>query len=641
MATRTTARPISPARAVVARPRPTVNSNPGGAGVATKVKNRARAKANTRVLTPPTVADRALGLCAIFSLAFVGLCGRLFYLQILRHNALMLEAQETRARAVRLPARRGELLDREGNLLVRNEPAFAIALDPNIWFDTPKGKSGDTPEVQKERVIEELRMALPDIDVAGIIDKRGIQKGKSGRYRTIEIAPIVSEGTGQMIDKMNLPGVSVQPTARRVALDGELATHVLGFTRRDGVGAAGVEYALDAALTGAPGLMDAEFDPGGRVIPGTVRKERPALNGQDVILTLDSDLQHITQQALGKAFAKAKAASGAAVVLDPSNGDILALASYPSYNVNDRSDVRKEAWINYAASTPFEPGSTLKTITVAAALEEHKVGADSYFFCSGERQIGNKRIHCHGGEKHGNINLTGVIKNSCNIATAECAFEVGRTRLYDYLRRFGFGVKTGSGLPGESPGMLARPDRWSDIQLSNIAFGQGISVTALQLVAAYGAVANDGVWVRPRIIRGVRDDAGTVKEFTPEGSRRVLSAATARSLRPMLKAVIDEGTGTAARLNGYTAGGKTGTAQLAEKGRYRGKHIASFIGLAPVDKPRYVILVVITDPKGEYYGGAVSGPVFKEIAEAALTKARMPRDPNAVRMPNAKVTSRD
>ncbi|GAB4453630.1 MAG: stage V sporulation protein D [Armatimonadaceae bacterium] len=604
-------------------------------------RSRTRRKENSRPEAIPAIADRVLVLWLLLGVAFVALGVRLFWIQVVQHPALVREAHEIRKKAIRLPARRGELYDRNGTKLVENKPAFAIGLDPNVWFANENAKAGDTAEDQKQRAIHGLSGILSEVNVAGIVAKRGIKRGTSGRYRTIEIAPVVSEKIGEEIRKANLPGVSIIPTAERVALDGELAAHVLGFTRRDGVGAAGIEYALDRALTGEHGVIAGEFDSRNRPIPGTVRQEKPALHGEDIALTLDSDIQHITQEALLRAYQKSRAASATAVVMDPKTGDVLALANYPAYDANKRSDVPPDAWANRAVTTPFEPGSTMKAFTVAAILEEHKVSPGVTFYCNGVRQIGKKRIHCHGGERHGTQSLTQVMTNSCNIATAQCAFDLGKNRLYDYFKLFGFGEKTGSDLPGESRGIFNHPDAWSDMRLANIAFGQGISVTALQMAAAYGAIANDGVWMRPRIVRGVRHPDLTIEEKTPEPGRRVLSAATAREIRTMLQAVVDEGTGTSAQLVGYTAGGKTGTAQIAENGRYRGKHLASFVGMAPIQNPRYVILVAVTDPKGEYYGGQVAAPVFKEIAECALVAARVPRDKAPTVQKGKRTTSRD
>jgi cell division protein FtsI/penicillin-binding protein 2 len=623
MATRTTAKPGAGVYGGTSQLPPP--SRPVSKGVVPRSKAKARKKANTRAAEVPAIADRVLVLCLLCCAVYLVLVGRLFYLQVMSHDRLVGEAKKIRAKTILLPARRGELFDRNGTQLVRNEPAYAIVLDPNPWFENKNVKAKNTPDEQKQVAIQGLQNLLEDVDVAGTVAKRGIKQGKSGRYRTIDIAPVVSEGVGERIRKANLPGVGVLPTARRVALDGELATHVLGFTRRDGAGAAGIEYALDAALTGEAGVVEGEFDTRNRPIPGTVRQDKPALNGKDIVLTLDSDLQHIVQEALFRAYKKSNAASATAIVLDPSNGDILALANYPSYDVNLRKQIPAEARSNKAVTAPFEPGSTMKAFTIAAALEERKILPDSHFFCNGFRQIGTKKIRCHDGEKHGYESLTSVMTNSCNVATAQCAFEVGKTTFYKHLIRYGFGDKTSAGLPGESRGILSKPERWSEMQLANIAFGQGVSVTALQMAAAYGAIANEGILIRPRIVYGTRAASGEVEEFTVEDGKRVISAENARILRKMLETVVEEGTGTSARLAAHTAAGKTGTAQVAEKGRYRGKHMASFVGFTPTEDARFVILVAVTDPKGEYYGGQVAAPVFKEIAEKALINARVPR----------------
>jgi stage V sporulation protein D (sporulation-specific penicillin-binding protein) len=556
---------------------------------------------------------------------YVGLASRLFFIQVLRHSDYVQSASDLRNKSVALPARRGVLLDRDGAPLVQNEPACDIVIDPNPWFVRPNPKTGDTPDARKQQTIAGLSEILPDVDVAGIVAARGLRQMAGGRYRTIEVARRVAEGTGERARHANLLGVGVFPTARRVAIDGLLAPHVLGFTGRDGKGLDGMEHGLDESLTGEPGRIAAEFDRHGP-IPGTVREERPPLHGQDVVLTLDSRLQHVAQEALEKAYARTKADAATVVVMNPKTGDVLAMANYPTYDVNARGAVPPAARLNRAVSAPYEPGSTLKMVTMAAMLEEKKATPSTPFFCPGYKKIGKRTIHCHDNERHGAEDLTHVLTNSCNIATAECAAELGKSTLYRYLRAFGFGEKTGSGLPGEDCGLLSRPDRWSDIQLANVAFGQGISVTPLQLATAYSAIANDGVLVRPRIVWGIRDEAGHMLEANVESGRRVLSTETARTMRRMLQAVIEEGTGKPARLDAYTAGGKTGTAQIAEHGHYGGKFVCSFIGMAPANDPKFVILATVTNPKGEHFGGRIAGPVFKEIAEKALVAQRIPRD---------------
>lgn len=595
-----------------------------------KTRGRASGKARGRggrAAVVPSIGSRVTILSLLVGVLYGGLALRLFHLQVNRHAEFVRMADELRERAVRLPARRGVLVDRAGAVLVRNEPACDIVVDPNEWFVRNSPKAGDTPEFRRQSAEQGLSQILLDTNVHAIIEQRGLTRGRSGRYRTIDIARRVAVGVGERVNKASLPGVAALPTARRTALDGDFAPHVIGFTGREGKGLDGLEHGLDESLTGEAGLLAAEFDKHG-AIPGTIEAERPARHGRDIALTLDSELQHVTQEALWKGFTKARAQAATALVIDPKTGDILALANYPTYNVNHRNGTALASRLNRAVSAPYEPGSTMKAVTIAAALEENKINPNSRFYCAGFKQIGKRAIHCHAGEKHGDEDLTNVVRTSCNVATAECAFRLGREKFYAHLQDFGFGQKVHSGLPGEDLGLLAPSERWSDIQLANVAFGQGVSVTPLQMVGAYGAIANDGVLVRPRIVYGERGADGNVVSDKADEGRRVLSVRTARELRRMLATVMEEkgGTGNAARLNGWTAGGKTGTAQIAEHGHYGNKYVASFIGMAPLSAPRFVVLVAITAPQGDYYGGTVAGPVFKEIAEAALMSRRVPHD---------------
>jgi stage V sporulation protein D (sporulation-specific penicillin-binding protein) len=590
-----------------------------------KTKARRGPARAAHLAVAPVISHRVLPVCLLISALYVGLVSRLFYIQVLRHPNFVLSASELRNKAVGLPARRGVLLDRDGLPLVQNEPACDIVIDPNLWFARPRPGTDDTPEARKERAIAGLSQILPNVDVAGIVARHGLTKGATNRYRTIDIARKVAEGVGERVRHANMLGVGVFTTARRVAIDGRLAPHVLGFTGRDGQGLDGLEHGLDEFLAGEPGVIRAEFDKHG-AIPGTVSEERPAQHGQDIVLTVDSRLQHVAQEALEKAYTRTRADAASVVVMDPKSGDILAMANYPTYDVNARGGVPVNALQNRAVSAPYEPGSTLKMVTIAGMLEEKKATPSSPFFCPGYKKIGRRIIHCHDNERHGAEDLTHVLTNSCNIATADCAFLLGKATLYRYLKAFGFGEKSGSGLPGEDRGLLYRPSRWSDIQLANVAFGQGISVTPLQLATAYSAIANDGVLVRPRIVWGARDGAGRMREASADSGRRILSSGTARTMRRMLQAVIEEGTGKPARLDGYTAGGKTGTAQIAEHGHYGSKFVCSFIGMAPANDPKVVILATVTNPKGEHFGGRIAGPVFKEIAEKALVAQRVPRD---------------
>jgi cell division protein FtsI/penicillin-binding protein 2 len=579
----------------------------------------------------PKPAERILLIGIGLGILYVLLSVRLFYVQVVRHHEFVEVARRLREKEVFIPARRGDLLDRTGILLVRNEPSSDIILDPNSWSRNLNPKAGDTADTRRAAVIASLSQMLPGSDVAGMVARAMATPGKDGHVRTLTLAQHLDPDLGQRIQTAKLIGVGVLPSTRRIAIDGTLAPHLLGFTGRDGSGLDGLEHGLDRTLTGAKGMLAAEFDIHGRTIPGTIRTEQPVQNGRDIVLTVDSSLQHTVQEALGAAVLKHHAEAATAVVLDPRTGDVLACANFPTFDVNHRGAMPPESRVDRAVSSPYEPGSTLKIITVAAALEEKKVTPETRFTCNGSHAIGKRFIHCHLDNAfphgHGDESLTDVIKNSCNVATAECAFRIGKPTLYKYETAFGFGQKTGSGLPGESRGLLKPCANWSDMQLANIAFGQGISVTPMQLAAAYAAIANDGIYHRPRIVWGDRNDVTQALEpDKPDEGRRVISSETARELRSMLQTVVDHGTGKNAQLNGYTAGGKTGTAQIAEHGKYGSKFVASFIGMAPMTTPQFVILVSVTDPKEGHFGAEVCAPVFKEIAEDALLARRVPHD---------------
>ncbi len=598
----------------------------------TRASRRAKAAASTI-----GISSRVVRVCACFGLAYLALGARLCHLQVVRHDEFVREAEKMRTKAIPLLAQRGVILDRNGILLAHNQPSADIIVDPNMWLPNQNPKAGDTFETRKNAALSGLTALLknvPGVDVAGTFAARGLVRGKSGRYRTIEIAQRIPATIGESVQdnvrKAKITGVGVLPSSRRFALNGNLAAHILGFTGKGGEGLSGLEGYLDSSLAGKQGLLKGQFDAKNRLIPGTVSADRPASHGRDVLLTLDSEIQSATEKALIKGFEKARAQSAVAVVLDSKTGEIIASASLPTYNVNRREASPPEARANRVVESVFEPGSTLKVMTIAAALEEKKVTPSTYFYCTGAHTIGRKTIHCasHGGHSgHGDESLVDVIVNSCNVATAQCASYLGKDKLYEYETRFGFGKRTGAGLPGESPGILSPSSSWSDIQLANVAFGQGISVTPLQLAAAYGAIASDGIYHAPHIVWGYRDSETKTNRpaIIPEG-RPVVSSETARAMRQMLQQVVERGTGKLAQLDGYTAGGKTGTAQIAEHGHYGSKFVASFVGMAPMSKPEFVILVAVTAPQGQHYGGEVAAPIFKEIAEKALRVRRIPRD---------------
>jgi cell division protein FtsI (penicillin-binding protein 3) len=424
------------------------------------------------------------------------------------------------------------------------------------------------------------------------------------------------------VRRLDLPGVRFVKESRRVYPRGALAGQVLGFVGVDGQGLDGLELALDEPLRGATQEVGSTRDARGvqAIAPGEAPPSH-ALAGATVELTLDASLQHAAEQALARAVHDADAAGGVVVALDPTTGELLALAVAPAFDPNKPARA-PGARRNRAFTDGFEPGSTLKMFVVAGALEDKAIAPDELFFAeNGAYDVGAHTIH--DGQPNGWLDAAGILRVSSNIGAAKIAQRLGRERLLDALRRFGFGERTGVDLPGEVRGALRGPDKMPEIQLATIGFGQGIGTTALQLAAAAGAIANGGVLMRPFVVkRVVAPDGTVVRETQPATLRRAVSAAVAsRTVRMLEGVVAPGGTGERAAIPGYRVAGKTGTAQKADPltgGYSADKRVASFLGFAPASAPRLVVYVNIDEPKGEVYGGRIAAPVFKEIAESGL-----------------------
>ncbi|MGA6926835.1 MAG: penicillin-binding protein 2, partial [Desulfosarcina sp.] len=357
--------------------------------------------------------------------------------------------------------------------------------------------------------------------------------------------------------------------------------------------------------------------------------------GNNVVLTIDRTIQHIAQKALEASVTGYAAQSGMAVVMVPATGEVLALAQYPFFNPNSYTDFKRESWRNRAITDPFEPGSTMKMFSAAAAIDSGVCSPSTIFFCeNGEYRIGRNTIHDT--KSHGWLSLQQIVKYSSNIGSVKMAEALGPRQLHDYLSAFGFGQRSGITCPGETAGSLSPFKIWSAIDAGAISFGQGISVSAIQLVAAASAIGNDGVLMKPLLVKSITDRNGrVVKSFAPEPMRRVISVQTAATVRRILKTVITEGgTGVKAALEGYTVCGKTGTAQkIDESGTYaKGRYLSSFIGLTPADRPELAILVIIDEPKVQTYGGIVAAPAFRQIALETLTYLNIPPGPDADRL---------
>jgi cell division protein FtsI/penicillin-binding protein 2 len=364
--------------------------------------------------------------------------------------------------------------------------------------------------------------------------------------------------------------------------------------------------------------------------------------GGSVVLTIDLDIQAITEEELQKAVENAKAAGGAAIVMDPQTGEVLALASQPSFDPNTYFKFPQENWAPHSIVSPYEPGSTFKVITVSAAMEEKLLADNWTYHCAGSQAVGRRRVNCaqHGGTSaHGTLTLDEVIIESCNSGAAAIAMKLGKDRLYHWVKEFGFGEQTGIELAGETAGIVWNPKTWSTMQLANIGFGQGISVTPLQLLSAYCAIANGGYRVYPRVVKAKMGPEGQLQQLELPKRKRILSAETSERMRHAMTEVVEseKGTGSNARILDRTTAGKTGTAQkpTPEAGFKSGLYIGSFCGFAPAKDPKLAIIVVIDEPHNGYYGGVVAAPAFREIASRALTQLGVPPDREKTELGNS------
>lgn len=548
---------------------------------------------------------------ALFVLALF-LAGRLYVVQVHDGPRLAARAYAQRLETVTYAAHRGTIFDRDGTALVRSLPSQSIYATTSDVTDAPA-------------TARALAGVLPDRSVADL------QASLVTKASYVQLDHKVSRDASDAIAKLALPGISIVPesTGTRFVPAGRLAASVIGFTGFDENGLDGVEYAFDGLLRGAPGKMLLEADQFGRAIPfAKPRVVVAAKPGHSIALTIDSYLQYNVERILRDTVHHWHAESGSAVVLDPWTGEILALANSPDYDVSAYASASPDARRDRAVMDAYEPGSTFKLITAAAALDSGKVTTATQFPARDQLTIGGSTIHnAEDGFLAGSgssENLEEIVVKSHNVGAAEVGLTIGRRTMYEAMRRFGFGDRTKVGLPGENPGIVPDIAGWSATSLPTMSFGHGVSTTPLALARAYAAIANGGLLMRPRILAALLDGNGrVVYRYRPEIEQRAISKRTAAILRRYLRAVVVRGTGNpTAQVPGYTTAGKTGTAQVAENGGYLpGEYIGSFVGFVPAQAPRYVILVKIARPRGAIYGGVVAAPAFAEIARLVMLHA--------------------
>jgi cell division protein FtsI (penicillin-binding protein 3) len=550
---------------------------------------------------PDKARTRALAVACLLGVWMLVIGVRLIYLQTAQHEWLLTRARTQQQDAIETSPIRGLVLD-------RHEVELARSIDTESFWAVPR---------EIKNVEEAAAHLAPLVGMEASALAARLKEAQSAGKKFAWIARKLDQERAAQVHALNLQGIYALKEPKRHYPNGQLAAHVLGFVGMDEVGLAGIERSYNERIRGEGGKVTIETDAHGRPY-GSL--EAQARRGETVVLTIDRLVQHKTEEALLAAVEKSRAKSGTAIVLDPHTGEILALASAPTFDPNDPRATGEQARINQALQNIYEPGSTFKIVAYSAAIEKGLAKPDDRIDCQmGGITVAGRLIRDH--HAFGSLTLTEALAKSSNVAAIKLGLRVGNDSMFDYMTRFGFGCKTGVELQGETDGLLRKVNKWQPSSMGSLAIGQEIGVTPLQMAAAFGTLANDGLRISPHLVREVRDANGTVVYSAAPEARRVVSERTAQMLRGMLEQVTLNGTAKLAQLDGYTAAGKTGTAQKIDpntKAYSKTKFIGSFVGFAPVENPAVVIIVVIDEPVGGYHGGEVAAPVFREIAEQIL-----------------------
>lgn len=556
---------------------------------------------------------RLVVLCAAAAGWLLLALGRLYWLQVERHDHFLEKALEQQREVLTLDAPRGTIYDARGRELAVSIEALSVVADPLYLKRRAEPKADGDAEADEPVDIDALASQLAVVLGQGTAEVRA--KLDSNK-RFVWIERKVDRPVAERVRALDLPGIHLLPESKRYYPMGTLAAQIIGYVGTDNQGLAGLEAHYDAAVRTEKGRTTVLRDgrAGTLVYPGLGRSE--ARPGRDLHLTIDSVLQNILERELAAGVASSNAKSGQAVMLDPKTGAVLAMASVPTFDPNRWSSYPEKTWRNPPVQDAYEPGSTFKMVTLAAALESGHVDPLLPIHCgNGVFRYGAKTtINDH--KSFGELTVREVIAKSSNVGAIHLGRFAGDDLLYSTIRRFGFGETTGIDLPGESAGQLRSRDRWSKTDPFYISFGQGVGVTAIQLANAFAAVANDGRRLRPFVVRRVGD-----RDVSRQEVRNLVAApSTVRQVKTILEQVVIDGTAKNAALDGYRAAGKTGTAQKAFAGRgyVDGRYIASFVGFAPLERPQVVLLVLLDEPLPRYHGGEVAAPIFHSIVQETL-----------------------
>jgi cell division protein FtsI (penicillin-binding protein 3) len=555
-----------------------------------------------------TASERLLLVASLILICLVAVVGRLGYLQLICHSGYLARAARQQQRTIDITPKRGSIYD-------RNMDPLAMSIPVDSVFAVPI----EVGDAQLAAQLLSRVLAIP----SEVLEAK-LESAQSFVWIARKVPPDKKEA----VEALNLKGIYFQKENQRIYPKRDLAAHVLGFVDLDEKGLAGIEYELDSQIRGKSEKIVVMADARQRWFD---RVEAQRERGADVVLTLDEQIQYIAERELAAALAKTHALAGTVVVMHPHDGEILALANWPKFNPNAATEASAEARMNRAVTALYEPGSTFKLITLAAAFDQRIVRPEELFDCeNGAVYLAGHRIRDH--KPFGLLTVSNILAKSSDVGAIKIALKLGAPKFYDYIRAFGFGQLTGVDLPGESKGLLRRLENWSAISIGSISMGQEVGVTPIQLISAVSAIANGGFLYRPHVVGGLRRDNRALPRegvLTPVEPRRVIQPETAATLRRLMEGVILNGTGTLAHLDGWTAAGKTGSAQKIDPstGRYsRTQLIASFTGFAPINNPAVSILVSFDSPVGQHEGGQVAAPVFKRIAEQVLAYLDVPRD---------------
>lgn len=563
---------------------------------------------------------RFLFITAMTLLAFVVAAGNVVRIQVVQADEIISKAQSNSYRKIILPARRGDIEDRTGDKLAITRHYKKVCASPVLVSDVES----------TARTIAELT----GVDVSALIKKLE----KDTTY--VELVDGVDLKTAAALVEKRLNGVWLEDDYRRIYPYDNLACQVIGFVGKEinpdtlqPEGMEGLEYYYNDLLSGTPGYEIARYYYGNVMIPGTLKERVEAFDGLNLRISIDREIQFVAESELKKCIEEQEARSGTVVVMDSQTGEILAAASYPDFNLNEFNKVEDDScYLSLAYRVIYEPGSTIKPITVAAAIEEGIFAPDSVLHLPEKIEVGGYRI----GESHhrpeGDYTLADILIHSYNVGAVKIAEKLGRERLYQYLYNFGLGQKTEVDINGEQTGLLAPPEQWHPSTFANIPFGQGSSVTPLQVLRAINVFATGGYLVQPHFMVSASGKEGNRIEWEPSYRKKVISEQTCRIMTDMMIKVVEEGTGKKARIKGYTVAGKTGTAQVPGEGGYKkDAFVSSFAGFVPASSPAITAIVVIHEPQKEHYGGEVAGPVFSRVCEFALRHLGVPPDGEEVK----------